>query len=452
MTPEQMQQYYMQMAQAGAQYEQQMQGQTQNQSAGEMHQTVRSFLEDLRTAVSEGNVETLDEMYLKDYSKLSDQIAKMKLGSSNKWPSIDEAKTFLGDDFNLLLLYRELYFRHVYAKCDKQITGLERIQSWETYQSLFEKIKTKTLPLPLSWTHDMLDEFLYQYQQFMQFRAKAIASKGKSKPQYQTAEQDLNLVRENAHVWDPEEVFRMLQELVVFSDIDTKLSAIKASSPKQGEDRDLSGIAGAKRDAPKQDMETQVLYTGYFALVQQLRYNVMLGDYSSALDIVPRLDMGYKHALFYRSPAAHCGLVYHLGFALMMVRRYSDAMRVWNKFLYFVGKIGRFQQLYALYDTPEMKRLQEKMYLMLGVCQILAPDAYYTKIEKPVLESAMDKQITVASKDKNDKNNTAKILTIRGLQDSNFGPTFLKDVDEFFRVAAPKFVTVVPIPKDLNAL
>ena len=39
-----------------------------------------------------------------------------------------------------LMLYKELYFRHLYAKLGSNITIEQRIESWDNYTSLFERI------------------------------------------------------------------------------------------------------------------------------------------------------------------------------------------------------------------------------------------------------------------------------------------------------------------------
>ena len=39
-----------------------------------------------------------------------------------------------------LMLYKELYFRHLYAKLGSNITIEQRIESWDNYTTLFERI------------------------------------------------------------------------------------------------------------------------------------------------------------------------------------------------------------------------------------------------------------------------------------------------------------------------
>lgn len=51
----------------------------------------------------------------------------------------------------------------------------DRRQSWETYCQLFEIIlhDKVTMQLPNEWLWDMIDEFMYQFQAFHQFKGKA---------------------------------------------------------------------------------------------------------------------------------------------------------------------------------------------------------------------------------------------------------------------------------------
>jgi len=73
-------------------------------------------------------------------------------------------------------LYQELTNRHVYARCtlDSDI----RKNSWDNYMDLFETIlrekdsKRNAVELPAKWVWDMLDEFIYQFQNFCYFRNK----------------------------------------------------------------------------------------------------------------------------------------------------------------------------------------------------------------------------------------------------------------------------------------
>ncbi len=233
-------------------------------------------------------METLNEMYSKDYFKISDQIAKMKLGMSNKWPSVEEASTFLGKEsdpeaYNLILLYKELSFRHLYSKVPNQLQAHERVAGWENYMKLFDLLQSGQQKLPLNWLWDILDEFLYQYQQWLLFRARTVARRGKNNPaaNYMTAEADLACVKENSAAWDPQTIKNLLEKLVGQSGIEHLLLS-----------REQDPDAKATAD--------QGVYIGYFALMQLVRYEIMLGEFEKAEAMVTKLDFGAKEALYYK--------------------------------------------------------------------------------------------------------------------------------------------------------
>jgi RNA polymerase I-associated factor PAF67 len=67
---------------------------------------------------------------------------------------------------------QEMYFRHLYATC--QPTLEQRVASWDNYQGLFGVILhgNVNMQLPNAWLWDMIDEFIYQFQSFAQYRGK----------------------------------------------------------------------------------------------------------------------------------------------------------------------------------------------------------------------------------------------------------------------------------------
>ena len=75
----------------------------------------------------------------------------------------------------------ELYFRHVYSRTSSPSIE-ERVESWKAYCRLFDCVLNEGeregvggvggLVLPNVWLWDMVDEFIYQFQSFCQFRGK----------------------------------------------------------------------------------------------------------------------------------------------------------------------------------------------------------------------------------------------------------------------------------------
>ena len=155
--------------------------------------------------------------------------------------------------------------------------------------------------LPISWMWDILDEFLYQYQRFCEFKSK-IAHRARSHEKKDSVKLDVNVLDAHPEIWESGEVLLSLKGL-------------------------FNKTRGMRSE--------QSVYLGYFSQVQQVRYQIMHGCYHEALETVSAMrDMGRKDALYYKSPPCHCSLYYYFGFALFAVGRYSDAQAIFNKILY----------------------------------------------------------------------------------------------------------------------
>ena len=80
------------------------------------------------------------------------------------------------------------------------------------------------LDLPIQWLWDMLDEFVYQFQSFAQWRSVV---KNKS-------EDELTMLAENPQIWSCYSVLNVLYSLVQKSQINEQLVAEKnGSSPEE---------------------------------------------------------------------------------------------------------------------------------------------------------------------------------------------------------------------------
>ena len=74
-----------------------------------------------------------------------------------------------------LMLYRELYYRHIYASVQSGPTLHQRFESYFNYCALFNMMLQPEdepigLELPNLWLWDIIDEFIYQFQQFAHYR------------------------------------------------------------------------------------------------------------------------------------------------------------------------------------------------------------------------------------------------------------------------------------------
>lgn len=110
---------------------------------------------------------------------------------------------------------QELYFRHLYARCQPDLR--QRCESWDNYCDLFGLLlhSNVNMQLPNCWLWDMVDEFVYQFQSFSQYRAKVGARGG----------EEGALLAQCDKVWAVGEVLNVLQALVDKSGIVAELEA-----------------------------------------------------------------------------------------------------------------------------------------------------------------------------------------------------------------------------------
>lgn len=89
-------------------------------------------------------------------------------------------------------LAQEMCFRHLHAAAKPTLA--HRIASWENYREFFSVILSSHLnvQLPNQWLWDMVDEFVYQYQAFAQYRGNL---SGKSI-------EELDVLAASPKVWD----------------------------------------------------------------------------------------------------------------------------------------------------------------------------------------------------------------------------------------------------------
>lgn len=128
---------------------------------------VRTFVVYLYRHIREKNVYEIHQMYEGSFQKLSDRLFKQ-----SKWPAVEMIAPYVENDHVFCLLYKEMWFRHVYARL--QPTLEQRCDSWDNYCNLFQVILhgNVNMQLPNQWLWDMVDEFIYQFQSFCQYRAK----------------------------------------------------------------------------------------------------------------------------------------------------------------------------------------------------------------------------------------------------------------------------------------
>ncbi|XP_031616586.1 eukaryotic translation initiation factor 3 subunit L isoform X1 [Contarinia nasturtii] len=358
---------------------------------------VKNFIEYFRTVISEGVVYEIQNSYENTFPKLSEQYYDKRA-----WPSENQIADIVGTDDVFLTLYKELYFRHIYARIPEGPTIHERADSFFNYCSFFNLILSAPQPfqleLPDIWLWELLDEFVYQFQNYAQYRAR-LNDKN---------EEELNILKHTNH-WTILCILNVLHSLVDKSNIKLQLEV----SASGGDPESVAGEFGR---------HSLYKMLGYFSLVEMLRLHSLLGDYYQAIKVLEPIEI-HKKNQYTHIPACQISTSYYVGFAYMMMRRYTDAIRTFSSILLF---IQRTKQLYSTrsYQNDQINKQTEQMYQLLTICLVLHPQC-------------IDESIQQALRDKNYHESMYQMQC--------------GDLDtfrNFFIFGSPKFISPCPPPND----
>lgn len=361
---------------------------------------VKKFLIYLRDCINEGVVYEVSNLYETTFPRLTEQYF-----DKTPWPEVGEIKYLVNCDPVFLILYRELYYRHIYAHVQGGPSLAQRFDSYATYCELFNYIINASEPVPLDlpdiWLWELIDEFVYQYQSFSQFRAS---------PLKRTPE-ELEALNQNNQVWNVLCVLNVLCSLVEKSNIKRQLE-VHASGG------DADSVAG--------DFGRYPLYKklGYFSLVGLLRLHSLCGDYYLAIRVLDNIELHRKSQFSY-VPACQITVSYYVGFAYMMMRRYSDAIRTFTSILLYIQRTKQLFQSRS-YQNDQINKQTEQMYHLLAICLVLHPQ-YVDEAIQQVLR---------------DKNYHEKMFKMQCGE--------LAEFEACFAFACPKFLAPAP-PVDAPA-
>jgi translation initiation factor 3 subunit L len=305
---------------------------------------VKQFVVYFYRHIREKNVYEILSMYEKSFGAISERYFK-----ASAWPAVEAITKYADDDHVFCLLYREMYFRHVYGKATPSLE--QRRESWDNYANLFSVILhgNVNMQLPNLWLWEMIDEFIYQFQSFCQYRGKVV---GKSKDELSALEEC-----DQKGVWAVDAVLNFLQQMVSKSDIEDVLRKERSGALKFSETEGYEYAA------------SNVLRTlGYFSLIGISRVRILLGDYEEALKTLDPIDLD-KNGLFTKVAGASVSTAYHVGFAYFMLGRYTDAARHFNTSLVFVNrhKVAATRP----YSLDLLLKKQEQMYALCAMCVVL---------------------------------------------------------------------------------
>lgn len=316
----------------------------QNKSSGYIPEAVKDFIFHFQKQFNEGNTYELHACYETGFNKLTENFYK-----TSPWPDPETAVAPLVKDPTFLLFYTEVYFRHLYGLLQPHTE--QRLQSYSNYCNLFNFFLNSKGPvdveLPSYWAWDIIDEFIYQFNNYCIFRNKIIKKNHSN---------ERKLLKDNLDAWAPYSVLNVLYSLSGKSKISEQLAAIK-----QGQDP--NSVAGEYGSKP--------LYKtlGYFSIIGLLRVHTLLGDFSLALQTMEGIQLN-KKAFFARVATAHYTTYYYVGFCYMMLRRYADAIKAFSHILLFISRTKNINRS-AQFDAVTKK--SDQMYALLAMCVALNP-------------------------------------------------------------------------------
>ncbi|KAF5392196.1 hypothetical protein D9757_001522 [Collybiopsis confluens] len=335
-----------------------------------------------------------------------------------------------------LVLYRDLYYRHVYSRLQPNID--DRFHSYENSCELFNYLLNSPssseddsepapvdLVLPEQWLWDIIDEFIYQYQVFCAWRSKA-----KSK-----TDDELMMLADGASVWSSYSVLNVLYSLIQKSKINEFIVALREKQGKEGA-RTAEEIAESISPYTALPLYRTL---GYFSVLGLLRVHVLLGDFTLGLKVMDQVGdfllggSGFgakpnKSSLtaLPTLPATHVSTHYYVGFCYMMLRRYPDAIRTFVTVLNFFQRMQRMRG-YAGYERKDqydqIAKTADRTLALYAMCHSLVlPGSPFTRLDDSITNTAKERYGEQMSR------------MSRG------GADALSAFEELFLYACPKFI------------
>jgi len=402
------------------------------QQSYKMNDAVKSFITHFFKAIQNAKIFEITHDYEYGWNMLSEQYFK-----STTWPSVENIESMIPNDSMksiFLILYKEMYFRHIYASIQGGPTLEQRFESYRNYVKLFNAILSAERPLelelPIQWLWDIIDEFIYQFQSFCQYRAKLVKKTQNAPPQIQ---EEIHLLKQNHDVWNVHSVLNVLHALVSKSNINKQLEVLKHATLSLTISNPNGGLSDQTQFTKYQqellqDLENDLfaqssLYKmlGYFSLVGLLRLNSLFGDYYLAINAMTYVELDiHKQLLIARVPSCIITTCYYVGFAYLMMRRYEDAIKVFVDALIYIQRTRTILQSSTRSLLNDMITKQnEQIYHLLAI----ALNFYPMRIDDSINSYLKEKY-------------TERLLKLqRGDRD---------ELSNMFHYACPKFLSPVP--------
>eukprot|EP01001_Neometanema_parovale_P001068 NODE_1120_length_1883_cov_76.273864_g1061_i0.p1 GENE.NODE_1120_length_1883_cov_76.273864_g1061_i0~~NODE_1120_length_1883_cov_76.273864_g1061_i0.p1 ORF type:complete len:581 (+),score=153.21 NODE_1120_length_1883_cov_76.273864_g1061_i0:61-1743(+) len=342
--------------------------------ASYLPELVKKFIQDFHKAFRKKDQALIFQLYEGAFNELSEKYYK-----STHWPPVEVIAPLVDTDQLFLVLYKEMYYRHIYSISSGQMVTLEdRVESFQNYFNLFTYIlKTGVdkidLALPNQWIWDIIDEFIWQFNDYARFRSKLARMSLAANPD-EEVERNAEFVKNQKDIWSTVYVITTLNELVKKSGIKTILE----EEEKKGGSIEVLESSGSLHF---------VRMLGYYSVIGLLRIHTILGDYYCALKAIDCIDFTKRVQLFSKVVACHITLYYYTGFVFMMQRRYADAIRFFTQLLTYINRIKNIHTKSYQYD--DILKKNEQIYHLLAMTLSLCPQRH--GIDEAVMATLRDR-------------------------------------------------------------
>ncbi|KAJ4480085.1 RNA polymerase I-associated factor PAF67-domain-containing protein [Lentinula aciculospora] len=369
---------------------------------------VKSFVVSFHQAILNRDLPSITMFYTTTFPKLTDRFY-----SRTEWPEPEVIAPLLSsneateDHIHIfLVLYRDLYYRHVYSRLQPNID--DRFHSYENSCELFNYLLNSPssaddesdepapvdLVLPEQWLWDIIDEFIYQFQVFCSWRSKV-----KSK-----TDDELMMLADGTGVWSSYSVLNVLYSLIQKSKINEYIVALKEEQGKEGA-RPAEEIAESISPYTALPLYRTL---GYFSVLGLLRVHVLLGDFTLGLKVMDQVGefllggsgFGAKtnkssYTALPTLPATHISTHYYVGFCYMMLRRYPDALRTFVTVLNFFQRMQRMRS-YSGYERKDqydqIAKTADRTLALYAMCHSLVlPGSPFTRLDDNVTNTAKER-------------------------------------------------------------
>ena len=317
--------------------------------------------------------------------------------SNTPWPAPHTIASECNGDPLFLAIYRELTHRHWHAVSRPSVQ--DRIEGWDVYRELFDEIlmdaedggaslQNPKFFLTAEWVFDILNEFVYQFQGFCQFRTALHNSAtkhgilgpldgngmptivtGTKKAPHHVVENTQTMQASGDAPWAVETVLHYLHRLVAIG-------------------------TDPKCTAPAYQ------YLGIFASVSLSRLECLLSDFNASLAAMaplfsgvsiqkadmeqPQSAMQAVHSVL----PAHVSLTYHAAISFVLLRRYKDAVVILNDLCATLQRGFKTGELKRRADSDQLFKNYDRLIALLALCTALCPAAV---VDEALLRTLRDK-------------------------------------------------------------